>query len=57
MIPSKAEPKSADSGREWQKTQYANLIRYVPSGTYFAQLRVNGNLIRKSLKAEAMVTA
>jgi hypothetical protein len=50
MISSKAETTSADSGSEWQKTQYSNLIRYVPSGTYFARLRVNGNLIRKSLK-------
>jgi hypothetical protein len=41
---------SADSCREWQKTKYSNLIHYVPSGTYFARLRVNGNLIRKILK-------
>jgi hypothetical protein len=34
----------------WQKTPYANLIRYEPSGTYFARLRVSGKLIRRSLK-------
>ena len=48
----KAAPASADSGKEWQKTQYANLIRYVPSGTYFARLRVHGKLIRQSLKTD-----
>jgi integrase len=49
--------KSDDSGKEWQKTQYANLIRYVPSGTYFARLKVNGNLIRKSLKTDVLTVA
>ena len=57
MIPSKAGTTSADSGKEWQKTQYSNLIRYVPSGTYFARLRVNGNLIRKSLKTDVLSVA
>jgi hypothetical protein len=46
---SNAAPSSADSGKEGQKTQYANLIRYVPSGSYFARLRVRGKPIRKSL--------
>ena len=57
MNASKTEQKAADSGKEWQKTQYANLIRYVPSGTYFARLRVNGNLIRKSLKTDVLSVA
>lgn len=35
---------------QWQKTPYANLVRYEPSGTYFARLRVRGKLIRRSLK-------
>ena len=48
---------SADSSMEWQKTQYANLIRYVPSSSYFARLRVNGNLIRKSLKTDVLSVA
>jgi hypothetical protein len=43
--------------KEWQKAQYSNLIRYVPSGTHFARLRVNGNLIRKSLKTDALSIA
>jgi len=35
----------------WQKTQYSNLLRYVPSGTYFARIRVGGKLIRRSLES------
>ena len=48
----KAVPGTA---RLWQKTQFSNLIRYTPSGTYFARLRVNGKLIRKTLKTDAGV--
>ena len=29
----------------WQKTSYANLVRYNPSGTYFCRVRVRGKLI------------
>ncbi len=53
----KAGPKAANSGGEWQKTQYSNLIRYVPSGTYYARLRVKGKLIRRSLKTDVMSVA
>jgi hypothetical protein len=42
----KAAPHTA---KLWQKTQFPNLIRYTPSATYFARLRVNGKLIRKTL--------
>ena len=45
----KAAEETANPNREWQKTSFANLIRYVPSGTYYARLRVKGKLIRKSL--------
>ena len=47
----------AESVKDWQKTQYANLIRYVPSGTYYARLRVKGKLIRKSLKTDMISVA
>jgi len=57
MNASKAEPTSPGSSKEWQKTQYSNLIRYVPSGTYFARLRVRGKLIRKSLKTDVLSVA
>ena len=36
----------------WQKTQFANLVRYIPSGIYFARFRVRGKLIRKSPKEQ-----
>jgi hypothetical protein len=48
---------TADSGKEWQKTQLSNLISYVSSGNYFARIRVRGKLIRKSLKTDALTTA
>ena len=41
----------------WQKTQYANLIRYKPSGVYFARVRVKGKLIRKTLKTDVLSVA
>lgn len=41
----------------WQKTHFSNLIRYTPSGTYFARLRVNGKLIRRTLKTDVLSVA
>ena len=41
----------------WQKTPYANLIRYIPSGMYFYRIRVRGKLIRKSLKTDVLQVA
>src|SRR5258708_13985804 len=46
-----------ENARLWQKTQFSNLIRYSPSGTYFARLRVNGKLIRKTLKTALLSAA
>ena len=48
---------AATSGKAWQKTSFANLIRYVPSGTYFARLRVQGKLIRKTLRTDVLSVA
>ena len=42
---------------DWQKTQYANLIRYVPSGTYYARIRICGKLLRKSLNTDLITVA
>ena len=44
----------AKAEKDWQSTQYANLIRYVPSGKYYARIRVRGKLIKMSLKSEAI---
>ncbi|MGA9778865.1 MAG: hypothetical protein WBS33_11405, partial [Verrucomicrobiia bacterium] len=53
----KAKQTPSDDDSVWQKTSYANLIRYVPSGTYFARLRVKGKLIRRSLKTKTLSVA
>ena len=52
-----AEPTADKSSNDWQATQFANLIRYVPSGTYYARLHVAGKLIRKSLKTDVLSIA
>ncbi len=57
MSEKKARPVTAESDKDWQKTQYSNLIRYVPSGTYYARLRVKGKLIRRSLKTDVLSVA
>ena len=51
------QPSAAKRGKAWQKTQYANLLRYVPSGTYFARIRVGGKLIRRSLGTTVLSVA
>jgi hypothetical protein len=38
------------TGSLWENSPTANLIRYKPSGIYFARARIRGKLIRKSLK-------
>ncbi len=48
-------PPELDS--DWQKTPYSNLLRYKPSRTYFARIRVKGKLIRRSLKTESLSVA
>lgn len=41
----------------WAKTRYANLVRYVPSGTYFIRAKVNGKLIRETLETKVETVA
>jgi integrase len=53
----RAQPATAKPDKDWQKTQYANLIRYVPSGVYYARLRVKGKLIRRSLQTDLISVA
>lgn len=48
---------TVQSSQDWKSTQYANLIRYVPSGTYYARLRIKGKLVRKSLKTDLVSVA
>jgi integrase len=57
MKDSAIQPRPAQSCQDWQKSPYANLIRYIPSGTYYARLSVKGKLIRKSLKTTVLSVA
>lgn len=55
-----ADPKTGTDQQDeskWQKTPFANLLRYKPSGVYFARIRVRGKLIRRSLKTKALSVA
>lgn len=47
----------ADTNQPWQKTQYRGIVRYVASGTYFARIKVEGKLVRRSLKTDAITVA
>jgi integrase len=49
--------KTDENRSKWQKTKYANLVRYVPSGIYFARVRIAGKLIRGSLKTDRISVA
>jgi integrase len=46
-----------DQDSLWQKTHFANLIRYKPSQVYFARFKVKGKLIRRSLKTDQITVA
>jgi hypothetical protein len=55
---SKSQPiPDGESKSPWQKTNFANLVRYVPSGTYFARIRVKGKLHLHSLKTKTLSVA
>jgi len=41
----------------WVKSSVANIVRYVPSGVYFARAKVGGKLIRQSLKTDRLSVA
>lgn len=47
----------AESERLWTKAPVANLVRYEPSGIYFARAKVRGKLIRKSLETNVLSVA
>jgi hypothetical protein len=41
----------------WTKAPVANLVRYEPSGIYFARAKVRGKLVRKSLDTNILSVA
>ena len=45
------------SQSNWVKTPVANLVRYKPSGIYFACLRIRGKLLRLSLQTDVISLA
>ena len=47
----------AEKSPLWVKSPVANLVRYNPSGIYFARVRVGGKLIRRSLKTDKLGVA
>ena len=49
MKPKKYVKTDEKAGGLWQKTKYANLVRNVSSGKYFARFRNNGKLIWRGL--------
>jgi len=44
---------NVESESDWVKTPVANLIRYKPSGVYFARVRIRGKLFRQPPKTIA----
>ena len=44
------EAEEGDQEKTWQPTQYANIVRHVPSDIYYARLRIKGKLIWRSPK-------
>ena len=53
----RASTSETENNSEWQKTPYANLVRYKSSGIYFARFRVRGKLIRRSLRTSRISVA
>jgi integrase len=51
----KDSPEQSTSA--WQKTAVRNLVRYTPSGKFFARIRVKGKLLRRSLKTSTLSVA
>jgi integrase len=50
-------PAGTKAKAVWQKTRFPNLIRYIPSGTYFGRLKADGKLIRRSLDTHVLEVA
>ena len=46
-----------EKGSVWQNTPFVILVRYKPSQVYFARIRINGKLVRRSLKTNQTAAA
>jgi integrase len=49
--------EKTESTSLWTKAPVANLVRYEPSGVYFARAKVHGKLVRKSLDTNILSVA
>jgi integrase len=49
--------ENIESASLWTKAPVANLVRYEPSGIYFARAKVRGKLVRKSLDTNILSVA
>jgi hypothetical protein len=50
------QPPKGDESR-WQRTHFTNLVRCKSSKTYFARIRIDGKLIRRSLDTTVLSVA
>jgi hypothetical protein len=57
MSKTNTEKTTPERKSPWEKSRIPNLVRYAPSGIYFARLRVSGKLIWKSLKTDVYSVA
>jgi len=61
MTESTQSPEQAQLSEEkdspWETSNVANLVRWKASKVYFARLKVNGKLIRKSLQTKLFSVA
>lgn len=59
MKTSQTQTKKAETEKssDWVKSPVANLVRYKPSGIYFARVRVKGKLFRASLDTDIITVA
>jgi integrase len=53
----KLEKKGKPRSSPWEPTPVSNLVRYEPSGAYYARLRVSGKLVWKKLDTDVFSVA
>jgi hypothetical protein len=46
-----------EPNKEWESTQQQNLVRHVPSGTFYARFKVGKRKIRVSLNTQVFTVA
>lgn len=57
LHPPRRKMSAQETKSPWEPTSEQNLIRYRPSGTYFARYKVGGKRVRKSLKTDVFSVA